>query len=64
LFVIGSLWKLTTIADFFAAALPPMTRSIVSFSLWSLYGFFVGLFGMGLWVVAHEAGELFCVSDV
>ncbi|KAJ7306795.1 oleoyl phosphatidylcholine desaturase [Mycena albidolilacea] len=34
--------------------------SAIPFSLWSLYGFFVGPFGMGLWVVAHEAGELFC----
>ncbi|KAJ7747814.1 oleoyl phosphatidylcholine desaturase [Mycena metata] len=60
LFVIGSLWKLTTIVDTYAAgALPIIAHSLVSFALWSLYGLFSGLFGMGLWVVAHEAGSSF-----
>lgn len=26
-------------------------------AIWSLYGFFVGLFATGLWVVAHECGH-------
>ncbi|KAJ7487804.1 fatty acid desaturase-domain-containing protein [Mycena latifolia] len=57
LFVIGSLWKLTAIADSYTVALSPTTRTLASFSLWSLYGFFAGLFAMGLWIVAHEAGH-------
>ncbi|KAJ7039747.1 fatty acid desaturase-domain-containing protein [Mycena alexandri] len=57
LFVIGSLWKLTTIADTYTVALSPVARTLASFSLWSLYGFFAGLFAMGLWIVAHEAGH-------
>ncbi|KAJ7274973.1 delta-12 fatty acid desaturase protein [Mycena rebaudengoi] len=56
-FVIGSLWKLTSIADSYTATLSSTTRTLASFSLWSLYGFFAGLFGMGLWIVAHEAGH-------
>ncbi|KAJ6484376.1 fatty acid desaturase-domain-containing protein [Mycena vitilis] len=57
LVVIGSLWKLTTIADSYTVALSPALATLASFSLWSLYGFFAGLFGMGLWIVAHEAGH-------
>ncbi|KAF7350394.1 FA-desaturase domain-containing protein [Mycena venus] len=57
LFVIGSLWKLTTIADSYTVDLPSTLASLASFSLWSLYGFFAGLFAMGLWIVAHEAGH-------
>ncbi|KAF7291577.1 Oleoyl phosphatidylcholine desaturase [Mycena chlorophos] len=34
-------------------ALYPLAR----FALWSLYGFWAGLFATGLWVVAHEAGH-------
>jgi omega-6 fatty acid desaturase (delta-12 desaturase) len=50
------LWKLTTIADSYTADLSPTAATLASFSLWSLYGFFAGLFAMGLWIVAHEAG--------
>jgi omega-6 fatty acid desaturase (delta-12 desaturase) len=52
------LWKLTSIADSYAstAGLSSTLTSLASFSLWSLYGFFAGLFAMGLWIVAHEAG--------
>ncbi|KAJ7432892.1 oleoyl phosphatidylcholine desaturase [Mycena galericulata] len=57
LVVIGSLWKLTSIAESFTTPLPPIARALASFSLWSLYGFFAGLFAMGLWIVAHEAGD-------
>ncbi|KAJ7152583.1 fatty acid desaturase-domain-containing protein [Mycena crocata] len=55
--VIGSLWKLTTIADSYTDTLSPNLRTLASFSLWSLYGFFAGLFSFGLWIVAHEAGH-------
>ncbi|KAK7046598.1 FA-desaturase domain-containing protein [Favolaschia claudopus] len=55
--VIVSLWKLTTIADAYTAGLSPTLATLASFSLWSLYGFFAGLFAMGLWIVAHEAGH-------
>ena len=27
------------------------------FTLWSIYAFFVGLFGTGLWIIAHECGH-------
>ncbi|KAJ6631060.1 fatty acid desaturase-domain-containing protein [Mycena sp. CBHHK59/15] len=58
LFVIGCLWKGTVLADSYTGLLAsPTTRTLASFSLWSLYGFFAGLFGMGLWIVAHEAGH-------
>ncbi|KAF8189814.1 fatty acid desaturase-domain-containing protein [Mycena galopus ATCC 62051] len=57
LFVIGSLWKLTTIADSYTVDLSPTLATVASFSLWSLYGFFAGLFAFGLWIVAHEAGH-------
>ncbi|KAJ6492980.1 fatty acid desaturase-domain-containing protein [Mycena sanguinolenta] len=57
LVVIFSLWKLTTVADSYTVNLAPTLASLASFSLWSLYGFFAGLFAMGLWIVAHEAGH-------
>ena len=31
--------------------------AVAHFALWSLYGFFVGLFGTGLWIIAHECGH-------
>ncbi|OCL05886.1 hypothetical protein AOQ84DRAFT_390573, partial [Glonium stellatum] len=30
---------------------------VVRFALWSLYGFLNGLFGTGIWVLAHECGH-------
>ncbi|KAI0259825.1 fatty acid desaturase-domain-containing protein [Gloeopeniophorella convolvens] len=35
----------------------PFYYSLASFALWSLYGFATGLFGTGLWVIAHECGH-------
>ncbi|KAJ7637166.1 fatty acid desaturase-domain-containing protein [Roridomyces roridus] len=57
LFVIACLWRLAGIADTFTTTLSPTTRVLASFSIWSLYGFFAGLFAMGLWILAHEAGH-------
>ncbi|KAK4208341.1 fatty acid desaturase-domain-containing protein [Rhypophila decipiens] len=37
----------------------------IRFALWSLYGFLNGLFGTGLWVLAHECGhQSFSTSKV
>jgi omega-6 fatty acid desaturase (delta-12 desaturase) len=39
--------------------------SYVRWSLWSLYGFLNGLFGTGIWVLAHECGhQAFSTSKV
>lgn len=35
----------------------PWLYSFAKFALWSLYGFWAGLFATGLWVVAHECGH-------
>lgn len=40
------------------ALLPnPLARTAAHVSLWALYGFVTGLFGTGLWVIAHECGH-------
>lgn len=31
--------------------------SFVRFALWAFYAFFAGLWGTGLWVIAHECGH-------
>lgn len=61
-FVIGGIYKTTTFLDAFitpeAVSFPhPVLYSVARFSLWSLYGFWAGLFATGLWVVAHECGH-------
>ncbi|KAF7323932.1 FA-desaturase domain-containing protein [Mycena kentingensis (nom. inval.)] len=57
--VIGSLWKVTSLADAYVSTLglSPNLALAASFSLWSLYGFLAGLFAFGLWIVAHECGH-------
>jgi omega-6 fatty acid desaturase (delta-12 desaturase) len=35
----------------------PFLYPFARFALWSLYGFFAGLFSTGLWVIAHECGH-------
>ncbi|KZP33567.1 delta-12 fatty acid desaturase [Athelia psychrophila] len=35
----------------------PLLRTAASVSVWALYGFVTGLFGTGLWVIAHECGH-------
>nr|GAT48503.1 predicted protein [Mycena chlorophos] len=58
LVVIGSVWKLASLADAsVATALPPSAQGVAKFSIWALYSFFAGLFGFGLWIVAHECGH-------
>ena len=60
--VIGGIYKAATFLDAFitpeAINLPhPLLYPVARFSLWSLYGFWTGLFATGLWVVAHECGH-------
>lgn len=60
--VIAGIYKTATYLDSFIdpaiVALPhPALYPFARFSLWSLYGFFTGLFATGLWVVAHECGH-------
>jgi len=35
----------------------PYLYTIARVSLWAIYGFVVGLFSTGLWVIAHECGH-------
>ena len=60
--VIGCAYKAATFLDAFitpeAISLPhPVLYPVARLSLWSLYGFWTGLFATGLWVVAHECGH-------
>lgn len=60
--VIAGIYKTAAFLDSFVdpsiISLPhPFLYSFVRFALWSLYGFFAGLFATGLWVVAHECGH-------
>jgi len=60
--VIGGVYKAASFLDRFIAPevikLPlPVLYPVARFSLWSLYGFWAGLFATGLWVVAHECGH-------
>lgn len=57
---IAAAYKIATYADAFlteTAVLSPLATTAAKFSLWSLYGFTVGLFGTGLWIIAHECGH-------
>lgn len=60
--VIGGIYKAATFLDAFITPevinLPhPILYPVARVSLWSLYGFWTGLFATGLWVVAHECGH-------
>jgi len=62
LIVISAIYKTATYADTFInpgqLALPhPALYPLARFALWSLYGFWAGLFATGLWVIAHECGH-------
>jgi len=60
--VIGCAYKAAVMSEDFITRvyIPyPFLSSFARFSIWSLYGFVVGLFGMGLWVIAHECKYLF-----
>nr|GAT58469.1 predicted protein [Mycena chlorophos] len=63
-----TVWHLSVIAAIYHTAtyldtlispvgLSPLAYSFAKFALWSLYGFWVGLFGTGIWVIGHEAGH-------
>ena len=60
--VITAAYKATTFLDSHISPnfiqLPhPYLYTAASFSLWALYSFVAGLFGMGLWVIGHECGH-------
>ncbi|KIK69594.1 hypothetical protein GYMLUDRAFT_212223 [Collybiopsis luxurians FD-317 M1] len=60
--VITAIYNIATWADSFvnpeSISLPhPLLYPFARFALWSLYGFWTGLFATGLWVVAHECGH-------
>jgi omega-6 fatty acid desaturase (delta-12 desaturase) len=60
--VIAAIYQTATFLDSFinpeAISLPhPALYPIARVALWSLYGFWAGLFATGLWVIAHECGH-------
>lgn len=62
LFVIGCIYKtascLDTLIDPAVISLPhPALYRLASFSVWTLYGFWTGLFATGIWVIGHECGH-------
>jgi omega-6 fatty acid desaturase (delta-12 desaturase) len=58
LFVIGCIYKITLLAETLISTLPyPSLHGLAWVSLWGFYSFWVGLFGMGVWVIAHECGH-------
>jgi len=62
IFVIGCIYKTAVYVDALVdpaqLSLPhPLLYSFARFAIWSLYGFFAGLFATGLWVIAHECGH-------
>ncbi|KXN88222.1 Delta(12) fatty acid desaturase [Leucoagaricus sp. SymC.cos] len=61
-FVIGCIYKTTIFLDTYidpaVIDLPhPYAYRFAHFALWSFYGFWVGLFATGLWVIGHECGH-------
>ena len=61
-FVIAAIYKTANYLDAFITPeylnLPhPYLYSATRFALWALYSFWTGLFGTGLWVIAHECGH-------
>lgn len=58
MFVIACIYKFTLSAEAYIPSLPyPALHGFAWATLWGFYTFWVGLFGMGLWVVAHECGH-------
>ena len=60
--VIVSIYKTAFILDSYIdmaePSMPhPFLTSFARFALWSLYGFWAGLFATGLWVIGHECGH-------
>jgi hypothetical protein len=57
-----SIYKATTFLDALIEPAAthlqyPYVYRIVRFGLWSLYGFWAGIFLGGIWVIAHECGH-------
>jgi omega-6 fatty acid desaturase (delta-12 desaturase) len=64
-FVIWCFYKATTFVDPFIDTPNPFLYHFLKVALWSLYGFWAGLFGTGLWVIGHECGhQSFSASKV
>ncbi|RDB27577.1 Delta(12) fatty acid desaturase [Hypsizygus marmoreus] len=56
--VILAIYKITLLLESAIPSLPyPSLHGFAWVALWAVYSFWVGLFGMGLWVVAHECGH-------
>ncbi|KAJ7214031.1 delta-12 fatty acid desaturase protein [Mycena pura] len=60
--VIGAIFLTTSYLDTFInpgtfSAPLPVVYPLARFALWSLYGFWAGLFATGIWVIGHEAGH-------
>ncbi|KAI5896585.1 uncharacterized protein SCHCODRAFT_02615271 [Schizophyllum commune H4-8] len=58
--IIALVYKAATYADGLlnTVTLPhPLLYPAARLAIWALYGFWVGLFATGLWVVAHECGH-------
>ncbi|KAJ7738393.1 delta-12 fatty acid desaturase protein [Mycena metata] len=60
--VIGAIYKVAAYGDTLInpqtfTATYPVVYPLARFALWSLYGFWAGLFGTGIWVIGHEAGH-------
>ncbi|KAF5348238.1 hypothetical protein D9756_010508 [Leucocoprinus leucothites] len=63
IFIISCIYKTTILLDSevvypVASDLNyPYTYRFIQFALWSIYGFWAGLFMTGLWIIAHECGH-------
>ncbi|KAF7327851.1 Oleoyl phosphatidylcholine desaturase [Mycena kentingensis (nom. inval.)] len=59
--VIGALYKGAALLDSLISPAVfqahPLVYPAARFALWSVYGFWAGLFGTGIWVIGHEAGH-------
>jgi omega-6 fatty acid desaturase (delta-12 desaturase) len=60
--VIAAIYKTASCLDSFLnpeyISLPHVALySFARLAIWSLYGFWAGLFATGLWVIAHECGH-------
>ena len=60
--MIGCFYRATNYLDALinptTLALPnPHLYTVARISLWTLYGFWAGLFGTGIWVIGHECGH-------
>ena len=56
-FVIWCFYKVTTYLDNLIDTPDFFLYFFLKIALWSLYGFWAGLFATGLWVIGHECGH-------